>query len=438
MRLTQRHYTTTNETLRRMKKLVGRRAGIIREVFPVEQLAPFDVFHYYNAALGNTLHLGGKWALPWSYGGMAWTRAGALAATIGEAVERYACGIYDEGTFLFSAYRDVADHVISLEHLVLLTPEQYAEQGVAPPSPDTRLYWVKGYSLTRQQEVLVPAGLVFVPYQFGAGEDRIIGESTSTGAACGGSLEEAILSGIHENVERDAMMITWLNQLPAPHVCVETIAHPIIADVRRRIASTGYRLVVNDITTDIPLATFLATLVNEDDAQPYSVVAAACGLDKHRALLKAIIEVLQGIQVARTLLERHPEFTADHPVRTLEEHTLLYAKFDLRERLAFLLDSPATQPWEAIPHWASGEVCSDIETGLRLLAEHGHEVIAVDITPLGVRECGLFVVKTIVPGLTPLHSREACRPLGVQRVKQVPVALGYGPREINFLPHPFP
>lgn len=436
--LAQRPYTATEEVLQRMAGLVGRRTGIVREVFPVEQPAPFDIMHYYNAALGHTLTLGCKWALPWSYGGMAWTRAGAVAAAVGEAVERYACGVYGDEDFLLAAYADVADRAVPLEHLTLFTPEQYAEQDVVPPSPDTKLYWVEGYSLTRRQPVLVPAGLVFVPYQFDQGEDRIIGESTSTGAACGGSLEEAIQSGLHENVERDAMMLTWLNRLPAPRILVESVDHPILAAVCQRLANTGYRLIVNDITADIPLTTFLATLVSENATQPYSVVAAACGLDKHRTLLKAVTEALQGIQAARTLLARHPDFDAQRPVSTLEEHTLLYAKFDLRERLAFLLEHPTTRDWGAIPDRASGEVRADVETGVRILAECGYEPVVVDITPPDVRECGLFVVKIVVPGLVPLHSREAYRPLGVERVRQVPRTLGYGTREINPYPHPFP
>ena len=436
-KLTPRHYTTMPEILHKMASVVGRHTGIVRKVFPVEQPAPFDILHYYNATLGQTLILGCQWALPWSYGGIAWTPGEAIAAAIGEAVERYACGIYSKETFLYATYREVADFAIPLKYLTLYTPEQYKEQGVAPPSPDTRLHWVKGYSLTYRRTVLVPAALVFVPYRFSTGEDFIIGESTSTGAACGGSVEEAVLSGLHENVERDAMMLTWLNCLPAPRVPVETVEQPLIIAASQRLANTSYRLVVNNITTDIPLATFLATLINENEASPYLVVAAACSLDKQRALLKAVAEVLQGAQVARTLLERYPEFESDQPIRTLEEHTLLYAKFDLRERLAFLVDN-STQSWATIPHWASGEVKTDVETVVRLLFESGYEVIVVDITPPEVRECGLVVIKTLVPGLVPLYSREAYRPLGVQRVSQTPLALGYRVQAINPFPHPFP
>jgi ribosomal protein S12 methylthiotransferase accessory factor len=437
MELTRRAFTDLHDILGRMERLVGDHTGIIREVFPVERTTPFDVLHYYNATLANT-HSLAEWSLPPAYGGSAWTREASLAAAMGEAVERYACGVYCDESWIWAAYRDVASEAIPLEYLTLFTPEQYARLGVASPSPDTRLRWVEGYSLTRQRQVLAPAALVFMPYKFGADEDRIIWESTTSGAACGGSLEEAILSGIYEVVERDAMMITWLNQLPAPRVCLEQVTHPHVAYALERIANTSYQLVVNDITTDLPLPVFLAVLLNENGTPPCSVVAAACGLDKRRAVFKSIVEVLQGVQATQKLLELNPGFGTDQPVRTMEEHTLLYARFDLRARLDFLTACPTVRPWAAIPSQASGQAAPDVETCVRLLGKYGYEVIVVDITPPEAAECGLSVVRVIVPGLTPLHGLSTHRPLGVKRVGQAPLALGYGPRELNPYPHPFP
>ena len=439
MKLTRQTFSNIHDVLQRMECLVGHHSALIREVFPVAQAAPFDIFHYYNATIGDTRRLGQEvqWSLAPSYAGSAWTREESIAAAIGEAVERYACGVYDANSLVVAAYREVAEQAIPLEHLVLFTPQQY-EEGPVFPTPDTRLRWVEGYSLAQQKLVLVPAAMVFIPYRNSPNEDPIIWEATSSGAACGGSLEEAILCALCEVIERDAIMITWLNQLPVPCIPLEEIDHPPVAYALQRLANTSYRLLLNDITTDIPLPVFLATLINERDAPPYSVIASACGLDKCRAALKSITEVLHGLKATQTLLERHPDFAADTLMRTLEDHTLLYAKFDLRERLAFFTNSSTVRHWSSVPHLASGQVASDIDKCVHLLKERNYDVIVVDLTPPEIAECGLFVVRVVVPGMTPLHGKDTLCPLGVKRVRQVPIALGYGVRDLNPFPHPFP
>lgn len=441
MKLTQRTFTDVQESLRRMDCLVGKHAAFIREVFPVEQTSLFSIFHYYNATIGNTQRLDGKvaWRLAQSYAGAAWTREESIAAAIGEAVERYACGVYDKDAFMLAPYRDVAEYTAPLEQWTLYTEEQYRrEEAPPPPTPDTRAYWIEGYSLTRQKKAFVPAAFVFVPYRNEPEEDAIVWEASSSGAACGCSLEEAILGGICEVVERDAVMITWLDQLPAPRLRLEEIGHPHVAYALERIACTSYQLVINDVATDIALPTFLATLFNQNNVPPFSVVASACGLDKNRAILKSIIELMHGIQATQTILKLYPNFDLDQETHTLEEHTLLYAKYDLRDRLAFLTENCETRSWDAIPQLTTGRVTSDIELCVQILEEQGYEVVVVDITPPEIVECGLFVVKVVIPGMAPLHSRSTLRPLGLKRVSHLPVKLGYGPRELNPFPHPFP
>jgi ribosomal protein S12 methylthiotransferase accessory factor len=61
-----------------------------------------------------------------------------------------------------------------------------------------------------------------------------------------------------------------------------------------------------------------------------------------------------------------------------------------------------------------------------------------------VAQAGLFVVRVIVPGLVPLHSNHLRPFLGVRRLYDVPVRLGWerdgwrAETGFNPFPHPFP
>src|SRR5207244_388125 len=74
---------------------------------------------------------------------------------------------------------------------------------------ESKLSWVEGVSLIREQKVWLPYQAV----SFIAPEDEpLLINSVTTGLACGSSREAAILSGLYEVVERDAFELVWLNR----------------------------------------------------------------------------------------------------------------------------------------------------------------------------------------------------------------------------------
>ena len=57
---------------------------------------------------------------------------------------------------------------------------------------DTVVSWVEGFSLPGGERALLPAQLVYMPWRRRAGGEARIGHATSSGLACGATLEEAI------------------------------------------------------------------------------------------------------------------------------------------------------------------------------------------------------------------------------------------------------
>jgi hypothetical protein len=58
----------------------------------------------------------------------------------------------------------------------------------------------------------------------------------SNGNAAGNTLEEAILQGFFELVERDAMALWWYNRLRKPGVAVETFGEPYLLELAEETA----------------------------------------------------------------------------------------------------------------------------------------------------------------------------------------------------------
>ena len=158
-------------------------------------------------------------------GGAGLTREQARMAAVGEAIERYCSSVYFPDELLLSARSELDDRTraIAPGDIALFHPEQRGAIGYAWFTDQTRLSWTRGYSVTRNAPVLVPACLTYVPYHpfWGDCGEETIGPSITTGQAAGANYRDALLGGIYEIVERDAFMITWLNRLPVPRIIIE-------------------------------------------------------------------------------------------------------------------------------------------------------------------------------------------------------------------------
>jgi ribosomal protein S12 methylthiotransferase accessory factor len=420
--------------------------GVIRQIHDAtidcEGLRLHTSCVLYGGAYGRT-----RYVVPSTCGGNGFTREEARERAVGEAAERFCGAVYDERAFTFECRRNLGDDAVPAAHFALFSEQQYREDGFAfrPFTEEARVNWVWGYSLLRRSPVLVPAAFVYRPY-WPVGGETPIGLMPTTGLACGGSLAEATLNGACEVVERDAIMIMWLNRLPAPRLDLADARFPFV----ERLPGTGpvssrLRLSVHDITTDIRIPTRFALLIDDHHARPIVGAGAAARWQPDAALEKATAEALllrAAIEKAiRTNHERDygPQFS---DVRTLDDRMLLFSDRRMLPELNFLLtaDQAAVEP-NAPDQMATG-VLQNLGRCLRALDEAGLDVIVVDVTLPEIADAGLCVVRVIVPGMIPLNvaERQICK--GAKRLYRAPQAMGYLDREtteqeLNPVPHPF-
>ncbi|MFB7596404.1 TOMM precursor leader peptide-binding protein [Streptomyces sp. NPDC056160] len=350
-------------------------------------------------------------------------------------------------------------------------PHRYQEPGFPfqPYHPDLELPWVWGYSLTREQPVLVPEHLAY--YRLGRHRPqaaRPFVSEISNGCALGGCVEEAALYGLLELAERDAFLLTWYARLPAPALDLRTARDRRIGLLADRIRdSTGYRVEVFDVTGAEGIPSFWATAVDTRpdaasgagaaQARPGLLCAGGSGLDPERGIFGALHELVTAVEAYRLIYPQRTEDAArmredPEQVRLMDDHALLYCDPVAARRLDFLL-APGGRPPDrhdvrelADRHaWPRHtDLRADLDELVGRFAASGLEAIVVDQTTPVHTAAGLACVKTLVPGLLPMTFGHHLRRItGLDRVLTVPHTLGrtaapLRPEEVNPYPHPFP
>lgn len=398
-------------------------------------------FFYHVAQIGDTLQYSDNRSIN-NNGGAGITRADAYHSAIGEAIERYCAGFYDEAHFLKTSYSEMRDRAVDIHKIVLYSESQYASLDFPYKKifDETVINWDLGWSVSQKKEIYVPASLVYLPYVY-KDPNEFIGPSTSTGLACGRTKEEAILSGLYEVVERDAIANTWLNKLSMPKINFPT-GNKNIDRLYEKYLKAGLELILIDITTDIQLPTYFSICISH--VEPICSVGASTRLDAESSAIKAIIEAAQTRMWAKYLYKERPRPSFDefNSLSNFDDHVLLYCYKEMDDNIRFLIDSNTSTPLRTDGSQNFGNASEKLEYCVKILGEKGFEVIYVDLTTPDIKELGYTVVKVIVPGLIPLHGDN--RPfLGSNRLYTLPQLLGYDNKkrdesDLNQAPHPFP
>ncbi|AZS16593.1 TOMM precursor leader peptide-binding protein [Paenibacillus lutimineralis] len=373
-------------------------------------------------------------------------------AGILEGLERF-CGVTPRGkrTIVRDSYSHLKAAALDPSMIGLHAEEQYDQSDFPfmPYDPESPMEWVWGYSFLQARPILVPKLLAY--YSLG-GEEGFVYE-TSNGCAVGGSLEEAILYGIFEVVERDSFLLTWYARLEVPRLDYNSSGDSeLILMIQRLRAVTGYEVSLYNTTMEngIPSIWALAKGGSKDSVN--LICAAGAHLDPIRAAKSAIHELAGMIPTAeRRLKERRPEAEAmlDDPflVEHMEDHSLLYSLPQAEEWLNFLLDerNPVRTFAEEFHSltWQE-DLTEDLKQILQVFRSLQMDVIVVDQSSSETLRNGLRCVKVLIPGMLPMtFGHHLTRLIGLNRVLDVPLKLGYAnhrltPQELNPYPHPFP
>jgi ribosomal protein S12 methylthiotransferase accessory factor len=385
--------------------------------------------------------------------GRGTTYAKARAVALLESLERY-CGWNRGGPrpIVTAPYEEVQAQAVHPPSLGLHPDRCYDEPDYRFVRFDPRLPvdWVWGHSLGRDAPILVPARHAF--YGHGADRSPAFAMEVSNGCALGATLDEAVIHGLLELVERDSFLLTWYRRLALPEVSTGDIPDREVAEMLRRaelVTDSSIRIFLSTREHGIPSLFGVATGHRPDG--PRTLAAAASHPNLVEALRSLLYE-LSGLtlRMQSILLERREEARAmlddSGLVRGMEDHALVNCLPEARRRFAFLLESggdrlsfPAAMALGGPPWPEALDLRQAFSRLTAAILGLGLDVVVVDQTMSELAPAGLHCVKVMVPGLLPMTFGHRYR-----RTSSLPRLLAHdplaraAPDEVGVVPHPFP
>lgn len=366
--------------------------------------------------------------------GIGFTREECLWSVLGEACERYASGICFPEDYLIATWDEVRTSAVPLDQFILFDAEQYAQPAFPwlPLDPKAPMRWGQGFSLINKSPRLVPAFLAWMGYTPQLEGERFLPQ-VSTGQGAGGTLEQAILAGLNEVIERDSFSCAWLLAHANFRLDNKSLHATLDPGSSSLLELPGLDALVFDIATDLGVSCYLAVL----KAQRRNTIAigASANLSPHAALTKALMEA-HHTRNWTLELEREGESIPAAGISDFKHHVLHYLDPDSFSKLAFLMSAPAAvldahRDDSSIPERLAATVAS--------LAEAGFDPVYIDTTPDDLRSIGVSTAKVVVPGLQPLHVGMGTEHRDPRRLKRVAQHWGLPwPKALNSEPHPFP
>ncbi|NLK26216.1 MAG: YcaO-related McrA-glycine thioamidation protein [Euryarchaeota archaeon] len=314
------------------------------------------------------------------YNGKGMTKETAKASAIMEAVERY-CAEVRNDVIIRQGVEDFMSSYNALHPLDLILP-----QSTAYYLMHKSIAWVEGTELNANEEIWVPASAVFHPYV--PRTDMPLFRTSTNGLAAGNNLEEAILHGLYEVVERNDWSFAEGRRRIGGDIEVPSSGK--VKDLVEMFTSKGVDIHLKDLTTDIGIPT-IAAASDDTIMQDPALLNLGLGthLDPEVAAIKALLEVAQ---CRLTLIHGAREDT----IMAVGNRQLGYERMKRINKM-WLSPSDTTRSLDDLPHLATDDIFDDLQIVRAKINACGmNRTIVVDLTR---KELGIPVVRVIVPGM---------------------------------------
>jgi bacteriocin biosynthesis cyclodehydratase domain-containing protein len=275
--------------------------------------------------------------------------------------------------------------------------------------PNAVMDWTPVWSLTNRRHRYLPTRQLYYGARPEPGHDYV--HADSNGNAAGSSLEDAVLQGMLELVERDAVAIWWYNRARMPEVDLDAFGDPWTDELREVYAGLNRTVWVLDVTADLGIPTMVA-VSRRTDRQPEEIMFGfGAHLDPRIAVHRALTELNQ-------MMPAVMETTEDGRINCPDPDLADWWRHASVATQPYLLPDPAERPRKPgdYNYAPCQDLAEDVAAIQRSMESLGMEVLVLDQTRPDI---GLPVVKVIVPGMRHFWAR-----LGPGRLFDVPVGLG--------------
>ena len=250
--------------------------------------------------------------------GGALDRETAAHLAVAESLERYSSSTWAGEDLIWATAAQLGEDAVGPSRWPQCSPSELADPrcGLVPVDARLPLRWVRGWSLTRSRSVFVPAVQAYLGWVPESPAERYT-HPVSTGCAAHLDPVAAVVNGILEVVERDAVALTWLQRLPLPRVMVgpqDLSQDP--ARYRRRGTSANVEVMLFDATTDLGIPVIYGLQIAEHDPTLAQIVAATCAVDPGWAVAKLHRE-LASLRIALRAWSREAAPASERPISVM-------------------------------------------------------------------------------------------------------------------------
>ncbi len=301
----------------------------------------------------------------------------AEASAIMELVERFSLFSFSGNfnNFIFEEYTNIEDRALPFKNIAESVHDNSQNlESAREIFSGLQLKWVRGTDLNENKEILIPF-------------DWFLTISEFNGSAAGNCMEEAILQGICEVVERHVSSVISRNKLEVPLIDLSSVTDPLALQLIRKYNEVGIKLYASDFTLDTGIPT-VAVLAYDPSTFPETseiVWTAGTTTNPQKALIRALAEVAQ--------------LAGDFSTGSSYEPSGLPKFKDLAEA-EFVTHSRKTVSIYSMPDLSNDNMKMEIGNCVAALSKMGMKTLVVDVTH---PELKIPAVYTIVPGA---HFRE--------------------------------
>jgi len=322
------------------------------------------------------------------YAGKGATVEQARASAMMEGFERYSAEKQDidQEKISISTYNEIKNESV-LNPNDLLLPKSFENQNIEMQ----KLEWIEAEEIISESPILVPANAVFHPYI----PNREIKpcamamfKGNTNGLASGNVIEEAVLHGIFEVVERDAWSIFELTKRNKKQIDLDTIENETVSELVEKFTSQGIKIKLMDITADLKIPTIVASA---DDTVLKDAALLTLGVGTHLNPEIAAIRALSEVAQSRA--------TQIHGTRedTVRADFMRKAGYENMKRTNkdYFVEEDEKINLSDIENKITGSIKRDIEVSIEEVQKAGlDKVIYYDLTR---EEIGVNVARVIIP-----------------------------------------
>ena len=314
------------------------------------------------------------------YGGKGITKDHAKASAMMEGFERYSAERQSSDESIISSLNDI-DNNIDPKSLNL--PKELERVDIN----DWDLEWSLAHDIISDEDYYIPTNAVYHPYN-PKDNAKSLFKSNTNGLASGNILEEAILHGMFEVIERDAWSIFELTRKNYSQINLESIESDVINDIIDKFESEGIKIKLMDFTADIKIPTIAAS-ADDTVTKDAGLLTLGIGthLDPEVAILRALTEVAQS-RATQINGAREDTVRADFAREAGYERMKRINKYYFRQEDEQISLSD-------IENKSTSSITEDIEiVKNELIANDIEKVLYVDLTR---PELDVSVVRVIIP-----------------------------------------